>query len=242
MPAPTDLPPASNRRNRLLDLLPDGERVRLEDATERIPLVAHEMLHPPGTPMRHVYFPLWGVVSLMTPLQNGEAIETATIGSEGMVGIHAFLGGGTIGNAQAMSQVRGEALRMNADHFRAEVAGDGKLRPLMFAYTQALITQISQGVACNAAHNIHERCARWLLETHDRAGADRFELTQEFLADMLGVRRPSVTVAARTLQNAGIIAYRRGEITVLDRRALEEASCECYQVIEDEYRRLVTLP
>jgi CRP-like cAMP-binding protein len=206
---------------------------------ERIPIKPHEMLHWPGQAIRNVYFPLWGLVSLMTPLEDGSAVETATIGNEGMVGIQAFLGGGVIGNAQAMGQVPGETLRMDADHFRAEVEGEGKLRQVMFSYAQALITQISQGVACNGAHSIQERCARWLLETHDRAGTDRFLLTQEFLSDMLGVRRPSVTVAARTLQKAGVIEYRRGLITVTDRVGLEEASCECYRVIRAEYRRLV---
>ncbi len=156
-----------------------------------------------------------------------------------MVGIHVFLGGGVLGNSQAMGQVPGEALRMDADHFRAEVSGDGKLRQVMYAYAQALFAQISQGVACNGAHVIQERCARWLLESHDRAGSDRFLLTHEFLADMLGVRRPSVTVATRVLQQAGIIEYRRGRISVLDRPALEEASCECYQVVQDEYARLM---
>jgi CRP-like cAMP-binding protein len=240
MPAPTDTPSSSERSNRLLELLPNGERLRLESSTQLIPIKPHDMLYPPGEPMEHVYFPLWGVVSLMTPLQDGSAVETAVVGNEGMVGVQAFLGGGTIGNAQAMGQVPGEALRMNADHFRAEVDAGGKLRQVMFNYSQALFTQISQGVACNGVHAIQERCARWLLEAHDRAGSDEFLLTQEFLSDMLGVRRPSVTVAARTLQTAGVIQYRRGRITVIDRERLEEASCECYHVIKDEYRRLVT--
>ena len=238
MPAPTDSAIRA-RPNRLLRLLPNGERERLEGGMDRIPLRPHDLLHPPGGAMRDVYFPLSGVISLMTPLEDGTAIETATIGYEGMVGIYAFLGGGTIANAQAMAQVPGETLRMTADHFRAEVDGGGKLRQVMFAYAQALFVQISQGVACNSSHSIQERCARWLLETHDRAGSDSFELTQEFLSDMLGVRRPSVTVAARTLQDAGIIHYERGRITVIDRPALEDASCECYGVISREYERLV---
>jgi CRP-like cAMP-binding protein len=130
---------------------------------------------------------------------------------------------------------------MGADHFRAEVdAEDGKLREVLFAYMQALFVQISQGVACNGVHPIQQRCARWLLESHDRAGSDEVHLTQEFLSDMLGVRRASVTVAARTLQAAGLIEYGRGQITVIDRAGLEEASCECYSVIKQEYRRLVT--
>jgi CRP-like cAMP-binding protein len=232
--------PSLTRPNRLLALLPDEERERLEASMRQIPVNTHDMLHRAGEPMTDVYFPLSGVVSLMTPMEDGSAVETATIGYEGMVGIHAFLGGGILGNAQAMGQVAGQALRMNADHFRAEIDSDGKLRQVMLAYTQALFAQISQGVACNGVHSIQERCARWLLETHDRAGSDQFTLTQEFLSDMLGVRRPSVTVAARTLQQAGVIRYERGRINVVDRRALEDASCECYRMIQQEYRRLVT--
>jgi CRP-like cAMP-binding protein len=240
MPAPVDTASRPDRSNRLLELLPNGERVRLEVSMQRIPIRPHDMLYPPGQPMEHVYFPLWGVVSLMTPLENGSAVETAVVGNEGMVGVQAFLGGGTIRNAQAMGQIPGEALRMTADHFRAEIEAGGKLRQILFSYSQALFTQISQGVACNGVHAIQERCARWLLEAHDRAGSDEFLLTQEFLSGMLGVRRPSVTVAARTLQTSGVIQYRRGRITVVDREGLEEASCECYHVIKDEYRRLVT--
>jgi CRP-like cAMP-binding protein len=240
MLAPADSSATPARSNRLLGLLPNSERLRVESSMQRIPIEPHDMLYRPGEPMENVYFPLWGVVSLMTPLEDGSAVETAVVGNEGMVGVHAFLGGGVIGNTQAMGQIPGEALRMNADHFRAEMSTDGKLRQVMFSYSQALIAQISQGVACNGVHSIQERCARRLLEAHDRAGADEFLLTQEFLSDMLGVRRPSVTVAARTLQNAGVIQYRRGRITVVDREGLEEASCECYRAIKAEYRRLVS--
>jgi CRP-like cAMP-binding protein len=240
MPEPSRRSSTGEPVNQLLQLLPNGERTQLLSSMERIPLAPHDVLQAPGEPLRNVYFPLRGVVSLMTPLHDGSAVETATVGYEGMVGIHAFLGGGAVGNAQAIGQVPGETLRMDVDHFRAEVDGGGKLREVMFAYSQALVAQISQGVACNGVHAIHERCARWLLESHDRARSDEFKLTQEFLSEMLGVRRASVTVAARTLQMAGLIEYRRGRITVTDRAGLEEASCECYGVIKEEYRRLVT--
>jgi CRP-like cAMP-binding protein len=229
-----------NTGNRLLDALPDEERMRIRGKMSQVPLRPHDMLMEQGQPMRQVYFPLAGVISLMTPLTKGRAIETATIGNEGMVGVHAFLGGGVLGNALAMGQVSGEMLTLNVDTFRAEVEGEGKLYALMLTYTQALFAQISQAVACNVVHEIQQRTAKWLLETHDRAaGADTFDLTQEFLADMLGVTRPSVSVAARTLQNAGLITHRRGSISVLDRLALEEASCECYGVVRREYDRLV---
>jgi CRP-like cAMP-binding protein len=239
MPAIQRIERAPSGTNMLLELLPNDERTRLEAATRRIPIEPHDVMQRPGEDMRHVYFPLRGVISLMTPLEDGSTVETATIGNEGMVGIYAFLGGGGIENAQAIGQVPGEALRMDADHFRAEVDGGGKLRQVLFAYSQALFAQISQGVACNGSHSIQYRCARWLLESHDRAGEDRFLLTQEFLADMLGVRRPSVTLAARTLQQAGLIEYERGRITIKDRRGLEEASCECYRVVKTIYGRLL---
>ncbi|HJS25562.1 MAG TPA: Crp/Fnr family transcriptional regulator [Actinomycetota bacterium] len=226
--------------NRLLELLPNEEYERLRSSMDRIPLEPYDVLQRPGEDLRYIYFPLRGVISLMTPMEDGTAVETATIGNEGMVGIHAFLGGGAIGNAQAIGQVPGETLRMGADHFRAEVDGDGKLHQVMLAYLQALFVQISQGVACNGVHPIQQRCARWLLESHDRAGSDDVQLTQEFLSDMLGVRRASVSVAARTLQLAGLIEYGRGHIKIVDRAGLEEASCECYSVIKQEYRRLVT--
>jgi CRP-like cAMP-binding protein len=228
-------------KNQLLELLPNGEHERLRSSMDQIPLSPHDVIQRPGQSLRYVYFPLRGVISLMTAMQDGTAVETATVGNEGMVGVHALLGGGAIGNLQAIGQVPGETLRMGADHFRAEVdAEDGKLREVLFAYMQALFVQISQGVACNGVHPIQQRCARWLLESHDRAGSDEVHLTQEFLSDMLGVRRASVTVAARTLQAAGLIEYGRGQITVIDRAGLEEASCECYSVIKQEYRRLVT--
>jgi CRP-like cAMP-binding protein len=240
MPARSQPSAPADPTNQLLDLLPNGERARLLSDMDRIPLEPHDVFLRPGEPLRNVYFPLRGVISLMTPLEDGSAVETATVGREGMLGLHTIFGGGALGNAQAIGQVPGETLRMNVDHFRAETDGDGKFREVLFAYAQALLAQISQGVACNGVHAIQQRCARWLLESHDRAGSDEFRLTQEFLSEMLGVRRASVTVAARTLQVAGLIEYGRGRIKVTDRKGLEEASCECYGVIKEEYRRLVT--
>jgi CRP-like cAMP-binding protein len=231
---------ATRTENRLLDMLPIDERVDLVSKMDRMPITPHDMLQPPGRPIRDVYFPITGVISLMTPLEDGTAIEMATVGNEGMVGVHAFLGGGVLGNGQAMSQVPGEMFSIRADTFRAFVESDGKMRNVMLAYTQALLAQIGQAVACNVAHEIQQRAAKWLLETHDRVAGDDFQLTQEFLADMLGVTRPSVTVAAGILQTAGLITYRRGRVIVLDRSRLEEASCECYAVVRGEYERLMS--
>jgi CRP-like cAMP-binding protein len=231
----------TSSRNRLLDMLPNGERTALVSRMKLRPITPRDLLQTPGEPMREVHFPLTGMISLMTPLANGTAIETATVGREGMVGVHAFLGGGPLGNGQAMSQVAGEMLSLNADTFRAIVDGDGKLRTVMLAYTRALMAQVGQAVACNGVHEIQQRTAKWLLQTHDRVDGDEFELTQEFLADMLAVTRPSVSVAAHTLQAAGLIRYRRGSIAILDRPGLEEASCECYAAVRAEYARLMDL-
>jgi CRP-like cAMP-binding protein len=231
---------ATRMENRLLDLLPDGERSDLISMMDRGTITPHDVLQAAGQPMRKVHFPMWGVISLMTPLADGTAIETATIGNEGMVGVHAFLGGGVLNNAVAMSQVPGEMLSLGIDTFRAFVEGDGKMRDIMMAYTQALFVQIAQAVACNGVHEIQQRAAKWFLETHDRVEGDEFLLTQEFLADMLGVTRPSVSVAAGTLQAAGLITYRRGQVIILDRPGLEEASCECYAVVRSEYEKLLS--
>jgi len=231
---------AARPRNRLLDLLPHDERSDLVSMMDRGPITPHDVLQAAGQPMRKVHFPTSGVVSLMTPLADGRAIETATVGKEGMVGVHAFLGGGVLNNGQAMSQVPGEMLSLGVDSFRAFVDGDGKMRDIMMAYMQALFAQIAQAVACNGVHEIQQRTAKWLLESHDRADGDQFQLTQEFLADMLGVTRPSVSVAAGTLQAAGLIKYHRGQVTILDRSGLEEASCECYAVVRSEYEQLLS--
>jgi CRP-like cAMP-binding protein len=225
--------------NQLLDMLPTEERQRIGSSTTAIPMNPGRELHASQTRISHVYFPTDGVASLMTPSEEGW-VETAVVGNEGMVGIRAFLGGGTSGNERAIGQVDGSALQMSADTFRGlTVETGGKLGDLMFSYTQALMAQTAQSVVCNAVHDIPERCARWLLQVHDRVHGDEFGLTHEFLSDMLAVRRSSVTVAAGTLQNAGIIRYHRGRISIADRKALEEASCECYMNTKNEYTNVM---
>jgi CRP-like cAMP-binding protein len=221
--------------NRLLDALPSAERERVGASTTSVPLIPGNEFYAAGSRISHVYFPTVGVVSLMRPVEEGTWIETAVVGREGMVGIRAFLGGGTSGNQRAIGQVKGFALRMSADTFRGHVEEGGKLRGVMFAYTQALMAQTAQTVVCNAVHDIHERCAHWMLQVHDRVDGDEFDLTHEFLADMLAVRRSSVTVAAGTLQRAGLIQYRRGHVKITDREALEGASCECYGIVNREF-------
>jgi CRP-like cAMP-binding protein len=221
--------------NRLLDALPSEERQRLAPSLASFPLELGNEFYGAGRRISDVYFPTVGVVSLMRPVEKGTWIETAVVGREGMVGIRAFLGGGQSGNQQAIGQVKGASLRMNADTFRGHIEEGGKLRDIMFAYTQALMAQTAQSVVCNAIHDIYERCAHWLLQVHDRVDGDEFGLTHEFLADMLGVRRSSVTVAAGTLQSAGLIQYRRGHVWITDRPALEDASCECYRIVNEEF-------
>jgi CRP-like cAMP-binding protein len=221
--------------NRLLDALPSEERQRVGASTTSIPLVPGDEFYAAGSRISHVYFPTVGVVSLMRPVQEGTWVETAVVGREGMVGIRAFLGGGASGNQRAIGQVTGASLRMSADTFRAHVEDGGKLRDVMFAYTQALMAQTAQSVVCNAVHDIHERCAHWMLQVHDRVDGDEFDLTHEFLADMLAVRRSSVTIAAGTLQSAGLIQYRRGHVRITDRAGLEDASCECYETVNEEF-------
>ena len=196
----------------------------------------HEVFSADG-PIEHVYFPLSCVISVHTRMQDGIAIEIVAIGREGMVGLPIFLGGQQT-PATAFCQIAGRALRIDAAAFRAAVAVNPVLNMILLRYTQALLTQVSQSAACNRVHPIAERCARWLLATHDNVDGESFELKQEFLAEMLGVRRPRVSVAAGILQRAGLIRYSRGRLQVIDRAGLESAACECYGVISREYARL----
>ena len=171
-------------------------------------------------------------------MQNGDAVEVATIGNEGMVGLPILLGANTI-PGQALVQVPGEALRMKADVFQREVTPKSPLYKLLQRYTQALFNSIAQLAACNRLHSIEERFCRWVLTTQDRVAKDEFPLTQEFLAQMLGVRRAGVSVVAAIIQKAGFITYKRGKMVILDREGLEDATCECYQMIKDEFESLL---
>jgi CRP-like cAMP-binding protein len=198
-----------------------------------------EVLAAPNVPIRSVYFPLTGLVSLISTLADGTMVEVTTIGNEGLVGLPLFLRATSM-PLTALVQVPGEALRMDAEAFdRLLRAGSEEFSHLLYRYTQALFNQLAQHVVCNRLHSIAPRCARWLLLTHDRVGQATFPLTHEFLAQMLGVRRASVTEVAGRLQRARLIHYRYGIITILDRAGLEAASCECYGVIKQEYDRLL---
>jgi CRP-like cAMP-binding protein len=224
--------------NRLLTLLPAEAFARLRPHLVPVDLVVGQDLHAPNEPIAQVYFPCGGVSSLVIRLDGMIVVEVATVGNEGMVGLAAFLGGGSV-PAQAVCQVAGPALRMSVEVLLREAAVRGPLHRILLRYTQGLINQISQSAACNRAHTIEERCARWLLMTHDRVGRDRFPLTQEFLAQMLGVRRAGVSAAAVILQRAGFIRYSRGVIAIADRPGLESAACGCYRIVRDEFERLL---
>lgn len=195
-------------------------------------------LYKPNEPIDFVYFPLEGVFSLLTLSSEGDLVEVATVGNEGMVGLPVFLGVKQIPGI-AMCQVRGNALRMRAEDLQTKVSRDSSLYDMLHRYTQALFNFISQSALCNQLHSIEQRCCRWLLLTRDRVETDEFGLTHEFLSQMLGVRRAGVSEVAARLQNAGLISYRYGKITIVDRVGLEATSCECYKLIKAEFDRLI---
>jgi CRP-like cAMP-binding protein len=223
--------PESLTLNRLLDALPKQDVSRLLEGGERVSHPRGEVLSRQGHPIQRVYFPVTAVLSLVSTLSDGATIEVSTIGNEGTTAGPTYLGGKSMSNITCLCQIPGESLSMDTDTFRAAVDRSEAMRVVMDRYVLALLTQVGQAVACNALHSILERAARWLLTSHDRVMTDEFSLTQEFLSYMLGVRRASVTVAARTLQAANLIKYQYGKITILDRTGLEEAACECYSVM-----------
>jgi CRP-like cAMP-binding protein len=232
------LPDGTPLRNRLLAALPrlDYERVARHLRIERT--VIGDTLHESGRRMHDVYFPNGGVFSVTTQLHDGSLVEVATVGREGMLGVGAFLGD-RIGTGRTFQQVPdGPVAALAVSPFVRETASAGRFRDIIALYTQATLLQTMQCTACNARHNVTQRCCRWLLQTHDRVEADDFPLKHEFLAIMLGIRRPTVTVVLRGLQERGIIASRYGRVRVLRRRQLETASCECYGMIRGHFARL----
>ena len=223
-------------RNRLLASLPPEAHEQLRPDLEQVPLVFKQVLQEPNVPMSHVYFPLSGVISMLILLEDETIIEVATIGNEGMAGLPVFLGSDSMAT-QGIVQIPGEALRVSSGAFRQAVANLNPLRDILQRYTQVLFMLVAQSAACNRAHNISQRCARWLLMTQDRVDSNQFPLTQEFLSEMLGVRRAGVSEVASELQQEGLIQYSRGIITVVDREGLEARSCECYRIIKEEFER-----
>jgi len=230
--------PGDSAENRLLAALPADEYERLRPRLQQVSFSLGEVVYEFGGHLDYVYFPTNSIVSLLYTMENGTSAEMGLTGNDGVVGIALFMGGGTMPN-RAVVQSAGGALRMKAKVLQDEFARGGKFQQLLLRYTQALITQISQTAVCNRLHSVEQQLCRWLLLSHDRVKADELIMTQELIADMLGVRREGVTVAAGRLQDSGAISYVRGHIRILDRPRLEETVCECYGVVRDEFARLL---
>ena len=223
--------PAGRAANRILQGLPPSDRARLIGAVQPVVFTLGDVVCEAGKPLDYIYFPTTAVVSSLYTTEDGATTEMFLVGNDGVVGVSSFLGGGITPN-QDVVVVAGEALRMKASALREEFRLGGALQALLLRYTQALITQISQTAVCNRLHAVEQRLCRWLLMCRDRVERDELEMTQEFISNMLGGRRETVTVAAGRLQDAGLIRYSRGHITIVDRRGLEAIVCECYLVVE----------
>jgi CRP-like cAMP-binding protein len=224
--------------NRLLAALPAAEYERLRPSLQPVEFTLGEVVYEFAGQLDYVFFPTTSIVSLLYTMENGTSAEMGLTGNDGVVGIALFMGGGTMPN-RAVVQSAGGALRMKAKVLQDEFALGGKFQRLLLRYTQALITQISQTAVCNRLHSVEQQLCRWLLLSHDRLNTDELVMTQELIADMLGVRREGVTVAAGRLQDAGAISYVRGHIHILNRQKLEATVCECYGVVRDEFQRLL---
>jgi CRP-like cAMP-binding protein len=224
--------------NRLLAALPDAEYQRLIPHLEYVPLPLRQVLHKAGELIEYVYFPHGAIVSLLSTPEEGSIVEVGLVGNEGIVGIPAALGD-NIATTTALVQREDSGMRMEASLLKTEFQQGGSLQSLLLRYTQALYALVSQNVACNRLHQFDKRLARWLLIMCDHLGSNELLLTQEFISKMLGVRRASVTEAANRLQQAGLIRYHRGRISILNRQKLEAASCSCYGIIKGEYGRLL---
>ena len=235
--------PSKNRddpeQNRLLAALPADVLARFEHELTPVHLALGQVIYEPDEALQHVYFPTSAIVSLLYTMENGTSAEMGVVGRDGVVGIAVFMGGDTTPN-RAVVQSAGDALRLELRFFREEFRRIGEMHRALLLYTQSLLTQMSQTAVCNRLHSVEQQLCRWLLLSHDRLRSDELVMTQELIANMLGVRREGVSVAAHRLQEAGLIRYRRGRITIVDRPGLERAVCECYQVVKTECGRLLT--
>jgi CRP-like cAMP-binding protein len=226
------------RTNHLLAALPDAEWQRWLATLETVDMPLGQVLYESGKTLTHVYFPTTSIVSLLYVMENGASAEIAVVGNEGIVGISLFMGGGST-PSRAVVQSAGRGLRLEAQMMKDEFDKNGLVLHLLLRYTQALITQMAQTAVCNRHHSLDQQLCRWLLLSLDRLQGDELVMTQELIANMLGVRREGVTEAALKLQQAGLIRYARGRISVLDRAGLEKRTCECYAVVKKEYDRLL---
>jgi CRP-like cAMP-binding protein len=224
--------------NRLLAALPDTEWQRWESRLEPVDMPLGHVLYESGVTLNHVYFPTTAIVSLLYVMENGASAEIAVVGNEGIVGISLFMGGGST-PSRAVVQSAGSGFRLQAQVMKDEFNRAGPVLHLLLRYTQALITQMAQTAVCNRHHSLDQQLCRWLLLSLDRLSANELVMTQELIANMLGVRREGVTEGALKLQNDGLIRYARGRITVLNRLGLESRTCECYGVVKKEYDRLL---
>jgi CRP-like cAMP-binding protein len=224
--------------NRLLNAMPSDARESMKPHLEQVAMSANQTVHEPGEPAEYVFFPTRGLISMVAMLDDGESVEVGMIGNEGMFGVSAILGDDRP-MQRAMVQLAGNALRMSSRLFQRDVQSNAALQTLLLRYVQVTLATATQAAACNRLHKLEQRSARWLLSAHDRAEADTFPMTHEFLAMMLGVRRPGVTIAAQSLQADGVITYNHGTMTIVDRAGLEAASCECYRFVQDEFKRLL---
>ena len=226
------------RDNQLLAALADAEFQRWQPLLEPVKLALGQVLYESGDTLGHVYFPTTAIVSLLYVMENGASAEIAVVGREGMVGVSLFMGGEST-TSRAVVQSAGEGFRLRAQQMKDEFNRAGPVLHLLLRYTQALITQMAQTAVCNRHHSLDQQLCRWLLLSLDRLGGNELVMTQELIANMLGVRREGVTEGALKLQKAGLIRYARGRISVLNRPGLEQATCECYAVVKKEYDRLL---
>jgi CRP-like cAMP-binding protein len=225
-------------KNSLLAALPKASRERLFAKTQQVSLSVNDILYHTGDAIKAIYFPLTCVISMMTEMRNGESIEIATVGNEGVLGIPAYLGI-DLTIARGITQVSGEARRMSVEDFKRAVSNDDDLKAILGRYTHALLMQLARSGGCNRLHSAEERYARWLLMMHDRTNVDVFAFTQEFLSKMLGVSRSRVNIVTGALKKSGRIKHSRSQITVLDWKGLEASSCDCYRFIKEEFARIL---
>jgi CRP-like cAMP-binding protein len=229
---------AEPRNNSLLAALPDPEWERWQPLLERVEMPLGEVLYESGATLTHIYFPITAIISLLYVMENGASAEIAVVGNEGLVGVSLFMGGEST-PSRAVVQSAGQGFRLQAQLMKNEFNRAGPVLHLLLRYTQALLTQMSQTAVCNRHHSLDQQLCRWLLLSLDRLRTNELTMTQELIANMLGVRREGVTEAAHKLQEAGLISYARGHIKVLDRPGLEKRTCECYAVVKREYDRLL---
>jgi CRP-like cAMP-binding protein len=230
--------PHSIHQNHLLDALPEAELKRLSAHMDLVSMTLGEVLYESGGRMQHVYFPTTAIISLLYVTEDGDSTEIAVVGNEGILGISLFMGGETT-PSRAVVQSAGHGYRLKKELVKEQFSRAGPVMRLLLRYTQALITQMAQTAVCNRHHTVEEQLCRWLLLSLDRLSSNELTMTQELIANMLGVRREGVTEAAGHLQRLGLISYKRGHISVLDRPRLEQEACECYAVVQKEFTRLL---